>query len=511
MLPRITIAFFDRARATAILWLLITVFGLFSYLTFLRREGFPSVNIPLAIIGGTHFVNDPARVDSEVAKPLTEIALAQPGVSSVQTQSASNFFTVSVQYEEGVDNKDATKNLEQAVKDSGKLPPSVQPSYNTPYFGATGGDSQQIDLAISFFSSSNAPTQELVTKAQALEKFIEDKKLPTIKDVFIKDPFQNVTNPATGEAVTVQQNFDRFGERSGDKTEYFNSVIIGVAATENFDVIELDEQVRQAIEQSKDDPTFDGFEAKISASFAPQIEENLSELQRVLIEGLLAVLVVGSIVITVRASIITVISMITVLLVTLGMLYLFGYTLNVITLFALILGLALIVDDTIIMVEAIDAARHKHKDRRKAVQEATQKVSRAMLAATATAALSFAPLLFVGGVLGSFIRAIPVTIITALITSLVVALIFIPLFSRYLLLGKKQMGKKGVIEIAEGVEAAIANFIARPMLWARNSRRKLFFVGSIAVLIGSAFIIGGLFIGRNVVFTFYHRPKIQMA
>jgi hypothetical protein len=67
-------------------------------------------------------------------------------------------------------------------------------------------------------------------------------------------------------------------------------------------------------------------------------------------------------------------------------------------LFALILSLALIVDDTIIMVEAIDAQRKRQRSGRKAVEEATSKVSRAMLSATFTAALSFAPLLFVSGI-----------------------------------------------------------------------------------------------------------------
>src|SRR5262249_21282072 len=158
--------------------------------------------------------------------------------------------------------------------------------------------------------------------------------------------------------------------------------------------------------------------------------DNINELQRVLLEGLAAVLVIGSIVIAVRASIITVLSMATVLTTVLGLLYLIGYTLNVITLFALILGLSLIVDDTIIMVEAIDAARRKTLSARDAVKTAIGKVSRAMVAATLTAALSFAPLIFVSGILGSFIRAIPVTIISALLISLMVALIFIPLFAR---------------------------------------------------------------------------------
>jgi multidrug efflux pump subunit AcrB len=507
LLPRLTLAFFDRPRITAALWISVTIFGLVSYTTLLRREGFPSVNIPIAIVGGTYFVNDSAKVDNDVAKPLADIALEQPNVSSIQTQSASNFFTVSVMYEEGSDGKQATSELEKAVKDAGTLPESAQLSFNVPYFGATGGDTEQIDLAISFYGEDGTTTEELVAKAKEAESYLEAKKLPTVKDVFVKDPYQNVVNPATGQAVTVQRNFDRYGERHEEETHYHNSVIIGVAAVDDTDVIELDEQVRGALGELDSEEQFGGYDAKISASFAPQIEENLSELQRVLIEGLLAVLVVGSIVIAVRASLITVISMITVLLITLGMLFLFGYSLNVITLFALILGLALIVDDTIIMVEAIDAARHKHKDRRKAVAEATRKVSRAMLAATLTAALSFAPLLFVGGVLGSFIKAIPVTIITALIVSLIVALVFIPLFARFFLLGKKQMGKKGVVEVAEGFEAAMANFIAKPMLWARNSRRKLFFVGTTAILIGSAFIIGGLFIGQNVVFNIFPPTK----
>jgi len=176
-------------------------------------------------------------------------------------------------------------------------------------------------------------------------------------------------------------------------------------------------------------------------------------------------------------------------------------------LFALILGLSLIVDDTIIMVEAIDAARRRDTDRRQAVRDATRKVSRAMVAATATAALSFMPLLFAGGVLGSFIRAIPITMIISLIISLLVALIFIPFFARFLLLGKKQMGKAGVKEVAAGFESRIARVIAGPMLWARHSQKKLFAVGIAAVLIGFIFIGSGLIVARNVVFNIFPPTK----
>ncbi len=508
LLPRITMFFFRHARTTAILWIVITIFGALSYTTLLRREGFPSVNIPIAIVGGAHLVNDSEKVDKEVSKPLAEIAMQQSNVASVQTQSGANFFNVTVQFKEGTDSNKATEELKQTVISSDKLPKTVRVQYNVPYFGVTGGDIDKLDLAISFYNTNkDASTKEIAAKAKQASEWLTAQKIPGVKTVFIKNPFNRLTDPVTGQAVTVQEKFDRYGIRENESNNYYNSVIIGITAEKNVDVLKLDKEVDKALSKLEDQGQFKNYKADISASFAPQIKENIGELQRVLIEGLLAVLIVGSIVIAIRASLITVISMITVLLITLGFLYVIGYTLNVITLFALILALALIVDDTIIMVEAIDASRHHNKDRDKAVLEATQRVSRAMVAATATAALSFVPLLFVGGVLGSFIRAIPVTIISALIISLLVALIFIPLFARYLLLGKKQMGAKGVTEVAAGFEARIANFVTKPMIWARNSKKRLFSVGLTAIAIGIFFFIGGIYIAKDVVFNIFPPTK----
>ena len=154
----------------------------------------------------------------------------------------------------------------------------------------------------------------------------------------------------------------------------------------------MDHSLQQGVDKVNASGDLGSTKLMISASNAPTVNESISELQRVLLEGLLAVLVVGSIVIAIRASIIIVLAMISVLLATLGLLFLTGYSLNVITLFGLILSLSLIVDDTIIMTEAIDAARRRKKKAEEAVEEATKKISRAMVAATLTAALSFVPL-----------------------------------------------------------------------------------------------------------------------
>lgn len=507
LLPKLTDFFFQRPRITALIWVALIIFGSLSYTTFLKREGFPSVNIPLTFVSGT-YPSNASQVDSQVTKVITDAALKQQGVNTVNGSSADNFFTVQIQYKEGTDAQSAAKELEKAVANSGKLPKSANVQYSVPYFGATGGDVLPIDIAVSFYNKENkASTAEITAKAKQAAEWLKNKNLPLVKDVFVKDPFQPTINPLTGKPIVIQRNFDRFGMRQDEETNYFNSVIIGITKQEGADVIKLDNEVRSALDEMNSQQEFQGYDAEVSASFAPNIKENIGELQRVLLEGLIAVLIIGSIVIAIRASLITVISMITVLLITLGLLYVLGYSLNVITLFALILGLSLIVDDTIIMVEAIDAARRRDKDSRLAVKDATRKVSRAMVAATATAALCFAPLLFVGGILGSFIQAIPITIIASLIISLLVALIFIPFFARFLLLGKKQMGKKGVKEVAAGFEAKVAAFIAKPMLWARHSRKKLFGVGITALVIGFGFIAAGILISSKVVFNIFPPTK----
>lgn len=508
LLPRIAMVLFGRPKTVFFAWLIILVFGIASYTTLLRREGFPSINIPIAIVSGTYIVNDPAKVDAEVAKPLSEIAMKQDGVSMVQSQSAANFVNVTVQYKESVDGHAATRKLEDAVKQAGVIPDSVQLTYSVPYFGATGGSREKIDAAISFYRTPNTTdTATLVDQASKAVSYLNDHKPSLVDNFFVIQPFETATNPQTGQSERLQQLFDQFGVRQNGQNNFYNSVVIGVSAVKDVDVIELDKQLNKAITDVLAQPEMQGYHAEISASFAPAIEDSISELQRVLLEGLLAVLIVGSIVIAIRASLITVISMITVITATLGLLFLLGYTLNVITLFALILGLSLIVDDTIIMVEAIDAARRRTKTPREAVKQAVRKISRAMVAATSTAALSFLPLAFVSGVLGTFIRAIPVTIISALIISLLVALIFIPLFAKVLLLGKKQMGEEGVHEIAAGVEAKIAHTITKPMHWARRSTKKLWFVGVSAVIIGVIFIGAAGVIFNKVTFNLFPPSK----
>lgn len=507
LLPRLSLVTYDHYRLAAIAWALLVLFGALSYGVFLKRQGFPSVNIPFSVITGAYLVNDPAKVDREVAKPISDVVLRDDRVKSVDTSSRGAFFTVAVQYEEGTNAAQASKDLQASIDRSANLPQQVNYEVQAPRFGFTErGD----DAVISLYRTAPADTQDLqamAKEADSLVDFVKSKNIADIESISTIDPFVDGVDPVTGQTVASQLTFDRFGERQDGQNRYYQSVAIGIMQYSGGDVIKIDKQLRQAVAEYNSQKDSDDYTAVVSASYATDIKHQIGELQNALLEGLIAVLVVGSLIIAVRASFVTVISMISVLSITVGVLYTIGYTLNTITLFALILCLGLIVDDTIIMVEALDAQRRRLKQAREIVRTATRKVSRAMVAATLTAALSFAPLIFVGGILGSFVRAIPITVIISLLVSLMVALVFIPLFARFLLLGKKQLGSQNVHEPAAEVESKIAGFIARPLVWADHSRKRLVAVGLTAILISMVFIGASGFLFQKVTFNIFPPSK----
>lgn len=503
-LQKLSLFFFNRPRKTAILWLALALFGAVSYTSLLNREGFPAIETPFAVAKGTYLVNDAGKVDKDVTEPLSKYVMEQEGVKTVQATAQGNFYSVVISYDEGVNSTEKSKQLQEEINNKGLLPANATMLLEAYKFGfSERGD----DLIVSFYSNKSVSSEELIAQAKAAAEFLKSKNLSTIEDVSVIDQFQTATNPVTGQTESARQSFEKYGIKENNEVKFYDAAAIGFMAKEGSDNLDLNSEVQKAIDELNQQEQFANYDTAISASYAPQIKAQINELQQVLLEGLIAVLVVGSIVIAIRASLLTVVSMVTVLAIVNGLLFAIGYTLNTITLFSLILALALIIDDTIIMVEALDAQRRRQKKAAEAVKTAVGKVSRAMIAATLTAALSFAPLIFVGGILGEFIRAIPVTIISALLVSLIVALVFIPLFARFILLRPNQLGKTKSENGVFGFEHKVAEVLAKPMLWARHSKPKLAGVGMIAVVIGLAFIMAGGTLFQKVGFNIFPPSK----
>ena len=126
-----------------------------------------------------------------------------------------------------------------------------------------------------------------------------------------------------------------------------------------------------------------------------------------------------------------------ILSVTLFIAYLSGQTINRITLFAFLLALGLLVDAAIIVIENIHRHMHAHDSEHQEMDtllvKATDEIGAPTNIATLAIILTMVPMLFVGGMMGAFMKPIPLNVPVALVASLLVAYIFTPYLSRKLL------------------------------------------------------------------------------
>ncbi len=107
-------------------------------------------------------------------------------------------------------------------------------------------------------------------------------------------------------------------------------------------------------------------------------------------------------------------------------------TINMISMFALIMILGIIVDDAIVVGEAIYVHRREGKSAIRAAIDGATEVGLPVFAAVMTTIVAFIPLMFVGGIMGKFIRVLPVAVIAALVISLIESLVMLPCHLRHL-------------------------------------------------------------------------------
>ncbi|MDN4501768.1 efflux RND transporter permease subunit [Alteromonadaceae bacterium BrNp21-10] len=105
---------------------------------------------------------------------------------------------------------------------------------------------------------------------------------------------------------------------------------------------------------------------------------------------------------------------------------LFGYTLNMVVLFSLIMAVGMLVDGAIVVTEFADRCMSEGMDKKQAYNKAAQRMAWPIIASTATTLAAFAPLMFWPGMMGEFMKYLPFTLIATLSASLLMALVFVP-------------------------------------------------------------------------------------
>lgn len=484
-LQRIGLYFFHKRETSIVFWFAIVILGVLCYTTLMQRQGFPNVDVPISVVSGTYFVNDKQKVDSEVAEPASNIIKNIPQVKSVTSQASSDFFLLTVEYKDGTSSADGNSLVSEALTSSKKLPSTA-----TLVFKAinAGRFAEQSDLLLSVSSKNDVSAQQLQFRAQAVA--LKMKELEGVQKSTALIQVEQGIDPSDGSVKSEQRAFDRIGYHDASGAiEYYNSATIGLQAKPSTDALKLYDQVAAKINEIQADSNFSDIRIKISADFAESIRNQVSNLQTNLFEGLLVVIIVCCLLISWRAGIATALSMATVLLMTIAVLWASGTSLNTITLFALILGLGLIVDDTTIMVEAIDAASNTSDNKAEIVAKAIKRVARASLSGTLVTMLAFAPMLFVSGILGSFIRILPISIILALGVSLLVSLTLVPFFGHFLIRPGTKKKTRNPVAVAE---SWVARKLSSHVRLSRDSRTKRLLYGGGALLFSLLLFLGSV-------------------
>ncbi len=480
---------YTHIKTLLLIWSVVVIAGVAAYGWFMHREGFPDVQVRVGVIVVEYPNKSAADVDAEIVKPLDAALRAESHVTSVDATSRDNLGQLVIQFSDTLPLSESGLERSRGAIERALLPAAAKVTLQDINPGKF--DNQYEALVAVTSQTTDDPlvlTQYAETVASAMNS--QERPLPNGAKAEVIPQFISGNAP-DGGVVQFQRGADRIATTAPDQNMQFkNAVSIGIRSGQVVDIFELQSWLEQFVQSYR----LQDVSLTISASYAPQINNQISGLQTSLFEGLAIVLAISFIMIHFRAGIVTGLSMITVLLLTLVILWLSRISLNTITLFSLIISLGLIVDDTTIVTEAIDRAARTKQDRKKQIQQAVAKVALPSTAGTITTMLGFAPLLFVGGVLGSFIRILPITLIVSLAVSLLVSVTLVPFLSRWLMQKDHRLSP---------VSAALQFAIAKPLAAAIR-------ITQTGVLAKVAFSLLAICISvLSLIVTIYYGQKLQ--
>jgi len=169
-----------------------------------------------------------------------------------------------------------------------------------------------------------------------------------------------------------------------------------------------------------------GMEVTYTQDKSVFVNQLLSDLQNHVLIAVILVFIVILYALSGRASLLIGLAIPSSFLMGILLLAMMGYTINMIVLFSLILAVGMLVDDAIIVTEFAERRMSEGMDKAEAFELAAKRMAGPVIAATMTRIAAFSPLLFWPGIIGDFMKYLPITLIVTLAASMAYALIFAP-------------------------------------------------------------------------------------
>ena len=487
----------NRPVFATVLILLLVVVGAAGFKN-LGVDRFPKVDFPTVTVTTTQTGASPESIETEVSEPLEEAINSIAGIEDLRSYSNEGVSTVAVTFVLSKDVDVAAQEVRDKVNRAlGQLPKDVdapiiqkQDTDATPIMGIAltgsgnirdiseyadktlrrrlestpgvgnidvlGGRGRQINIYLdSFKMQSFGLTVTDVTGAlQAQNADIPGgridqgnrsltlrtkgriENLQGFKDIQLKA--QNGGAVALSDVARVDdgvEDINTVSELNGKPTVYLQ-----ISKQSGTNVVEVIKEVKARIQELQPDIQSKGYEIRIVNDQSDYIQAAINAVEEHLIVGsILATLVVLAFLLNWRSTFISAIAIPASIIATFGLMWILGFTLNVLTLLALTLSVGIVIDDAIVVLENIYRfIEEKGMDPFQAAIEGTREIGLAVLATTLSLIAVFLPVAFMSGIVGRFMNSFGVTMSCAILVSLIVAFTLTPTLSARMLKAPKK-------------------------------------------------------------------------
>jgi multidrug efflux pump subunit AcrB len=541
--------------AVWLLTIIITVSGIYSG-TRMNMETIPDISIPYLMVMDVYPGATPEQVMEDVSKPLEKAIENLKGVKSVYSNSNANMSSIQVEYEYGEDMDEANRALKSALE-AVKLPENAQEpiitaiSMNMMPVAAlsissktediveltstvediilpkiekidgvasatiTGQHIEEVQLTYNDAKMAQYGLKEDTVKQMiqasdlavslGLYEFEEGEQAVAIDGKFMTaDELKEMLIPVTPSAaqpspfvklsdiakIEVVGNVQSISRTNGE-----DAIAIQIVKGQEANTVDVVNSVKDLIKEEK--AKIEGLVIEVSLDQGAPIEKSVSTMvEKALFGGLIAVLIILLFLRDFKSTIISIVSIPVSIFMAFLLLNWMEITLNIMTLGAVTVAIGRVIDDSIVVVENIYRRLHLKEEKlsgRALVREATIEMFKPILSSTLVTVAVFAPLIFVGGMVGELFMPFALTMTFALGASLVVAITIVPALSHFLF-KKKLYSEK--TESSHKEVGKLANWYKGVLGWTLNHKiitsviAVVLLAGSLALtpLIGFSFM-----------------------
>lgn len=476
----------DNKITVFIIILIIMLFGWSAYNN-MPKESYPEISFPQIYVNTPYFGNSATDIENLITRPLEKEIAGISEVKELTSSSIQDFSIIIIEFSSDVDIDFAIRKVKDAVdKAKSDLPSDMTQDPEVIDINFSELPIMTVNL------SGDYSNDALKMLAERMEDEIEDLKEisdVTIKGTQDKEvkidvnliqmqsrqvSFGDIENAIKSENLTlsggevVNKDFRSSIRIVGEvstvkelegiiiKSENQNPIYLkdiadvsfgfaertSMARSDGLPVVSLDiikrsgenllsasDHIKEIVEAAEKNYLPDDIKVSIFNDQSKQTRDSVNNLENSIISGIILVTLVLLFFLGLRnATFVGVAIPLSMLMGFLG-LSLLGYTLNMVLLFALILALGMLVDNGIVVVENIYRYRQNGFSADDSSKYGTGEVAVPIIASTATTLAAFVPLAFWPGLMGQFMKFLPITLIVVLVSSLIVALVINPVLT----------------------------------------------------------------------------------